>query len=59
MNELPTCINYLKMRGALLLAALGIILEVRGDKQAPFRGDKPQQLKKRGKLIDIIDLEVS
>jgi hypothetical protein len=39
------------MRGALLLAALGIILEVRGDKQAPFRGDKPQQLKKRGELF--------
>lgn len=38
------------MRGALLLAALGIVLEVRGDKQAPFRGDKPQLIKKRGKL---------
>ena len=38
------------MRGALLLAALGIVLEVRGDKQAPFRGDKSQLIKKRGKL---------
>jgi len=47
------------MRGALLLAALGIALEVRGDRQAPFRGDKTHQLKKRGKLIDTLDLEVS
>jgi hypothetical protein len=47
------------MRGALLLAALGIIIEVRGDKQAPFRGDKPQQLKKRGKLTGTMDHEAS
>jgi hypothetical protein len=47
------------MRGALLLAALGIILEVRGDKQAPFRGDRPQQLKKRGKLKSTENREAS
>lgn len=45
------------MRGALLLAALGIVLEVKGDKQAPFRGEKPQQIKKRGKLPCTCDLD--
>jgi hypothetical protein len=47
------------MRGALLLAALGIILEVKGDKQAPFRGEKPHQLKKRGELMRTTYLEAS